>query len=207
MADHGTTAWVRRGAWQDIAAAGRFGVAGTPGVTATLRDGFGLASLIVPDGGADRLAAQLSERLGLDLPRTPAVAIAGGHAVIWSGPGQWLLRAGSRAGFAALLAGLAGVAAVSDQSDGRAALSLSGPRVREMLAKGAMVDLHPSSFPVHAVALTSFAHIAVQIWRAADGPDGAVFEIMVARSMAGSFWTWFAASAAEYGCAVATGRG
>ena len=69
-----------------------------------------------------------------------------------------------------------------------------------------MVDLHPSVFPVGATSLTSFAQIGVQLWRTEDGPDGAVFEILVARSMAGSFWSWFAASAAEFGCRVTIGR-
>jgi sarcosine oxidase gamma subunit len=55
--------------------------------------------------------------------------------------------------------------------------------------------------------LTSIAHIGVHLWRLDDGPDGSVFEIMVARSMVGSFWSWFAASAAEFGCRVTTGRG
>ena len=55
-------------------------------------------------------------------------------------------------------------------------------------------------------AARGFAHIGVQLWRTEDGPDGAVFEILVARSMAGSFWCWFAASAAEFGCSVDVGR-
>ena len=36
-----------------------------------------------------------------------------------------------------------GVAAVSDQSDARLVLRVSGPRVRDVLAKGVPVDLHP----------------------------------------------------------------
>ncbi|WP_458151488.1 sarcosine oxidase subunit gamma [Bradyrhizobium sp. UFLA05-109] len=121
----------------------------------------------------------------------------------WSGPDHWLLLARHRAGFSDLLASLSDKAAVSDQSHARAALRVSGTRVREVLAKGAMIDLHSSVFSVDATALTSFAHIGVQLWRTEDGPDGAVFEILVARSMAGSFWSWLAASAAEFGYRVA----
>ena len=87
----------------------------------------------------------------------------------------------------------------------RAALRVSGARAREVLAKGSIVDLHPSVFPVGTTALTSFAHIGVQLWRTEDGPEGVVFEILAARSMAGSFWSWFAASVAEFGCRVKIG--
>jgi sarcosine oxidase subunit gamma len=57
--------------------------------------------------------------------------------------------------------------------------------------------------------LTSIAYIGVHLRRVDDGPDDeAVFEIMVPRSTAGSFWSWFSASAAELGCIVTlTGRG
>ncbi len=54
---------------------------------------------------------------------------------------------------------------MSNQSDARAALRLSGPHVRDMLAKGCMIDLHPSVFPPGAAAMTSIAHIGVHLWR------------------------------------------
>ena len=207
MAEAAISTWTPRGAWAGIVEPGRAGAKGTPGVTVQVRRGFGLATFIAPEGGIVRVADALKQRLGLDLPTTPAIGTSATHEVIWSGPGQWLLRAQERAGFSDLLAALSPHAAVSDQSDARAALALSGPRIRDVLAKGCMVDLHPRAFPVGTVALTSIAHIGVHLWRAEDGPDGPVFEIMVARSMVGSFWSWFSASVAEYGCAVSTGRG
>jgi sarcosine oxidase subunit gamma len=198
--------WLPRGAWDGIVAEGRIGAAGTPGVTVLARDGLGIATLIAAEGGEAALAAAIGQRLGLDLPASPVAARSDGHSLAWAGPGQWLLVGGSRSGFAETLAAFSGLAAVSDQSDGRAALRLSGARIRHALAKGCMIDLHPTAFPVGATALTSIAHMGVHLWRAADGPDGAVFEIMVARSMAGSFWSWFSASVAEFGCDVTTAR-
>ena len=196
--------WAPRGAWAGIAQPGSFGATGVAGVTATLLDGFGLATLIAAPGTAPALSRIVEARLGIALPLTPKIASGQAHDAIWAGPDQWLLRAASRDGFAGLLAELAPHGAVSDQSDGRAAFRLSGPRVRDVLAKGVMLDLHPAAFAVGAAALTSIAHVGAQIWRLADGPDGSVFEIMAPRSMAGSFWAWFTASAAEFGCAVAT---
>ncbi|MDX3808693.1 sarcosine oxidase subunit gamma [Bosea thiooxidans] len=199
--------WTPRGAWAGIAQAGQIGAAGPAGVTATLLDGFGLATLIAAPGGTAALSGLVESRAGIALPATPKIASGASHDAIWSGPEQWLLRATARDGFAGLLEALSTQAAVSDQSDARAAVRLSGSCVRNVLAKGVMLDLHPSAFAVGDVALTSIAHVGVHLWRLADGPEGSVFEIMVARSMAGSFWSWFAASAAEFGCRVSTGRG
>ncbi|CAD5293450.1 N-methylglutamate dehydrogenase subunit D [Bosea sp. 62] len=201
------TLWAPRGAWAGIAQAGQIGATGPAGVTATLLDGFGLATLIAAPGRTTALSQAVEGRLNIALPTTPKVVSNATHDAIWSGPEQWLLRAATRDGFRGLLEALATQAAVSDQSDARAAIRLSGLPVRDVLAKGVMLDLHPAAFAVSDTALTSIAHIGVHLWRLADGPDGSVFEIMVARSMVGSFWSWFAASAAEFGCRVSTGRG
>ena len=203
--------WAPRGAWAGIAQAGQIGAAGQAGIIATLLDGFGLATLIVAPGGTSALSQAVEARLGIALPTAPKIVSSASHDAIWSGPEQWLLRATTREGFVELLDALSAQGAVSDQSDARAAVRLSGPRVRDVLAKGVMLDLHPAAFAVGDTALTSIAHIGVHLWRLDDGPDGSVFEIMVARSMVGSFWSWFAASAAEFGCQVSidrsTGRG
>ncbi|MCP4565050.1 MAG: sarcosine oxidase subunit gamma [Bosea sp.] len=199
--------WAPRSAWAGTAQAGQIGAAGSAGVTATLLDGFGLATLIAAPGGAAALSKLVESRAGIALPTTPKIASGASHDAIWSGPDQWLLRTATREGFSGLLEAFSAQAAVSDQSDARAAIRLSGPHVRDVLAKGVMLDLHPAAFAVGDTALTSIAYIGVHLWRLADGPDGSVFEIMVARSMVGSFWSWFAASAAEFGCRVSTGRG
>ncbi|WGR93418.1 sarcosine oxidase subunit gamma [Bradyrhizobium sp. ISRA443] len=206
MPEQATSIWRTRDAWAGIAEAGQIGTAGKSGVTASTLGNLGLATLIAAGDSAD-LDRATKRLIGLDLPRGPSAALSSTHGLVWSGPDQWLLVAGQRAGFPDLLASLSDHAAVSDQSHARAVLRVSGARVREILAKGSMVDLHSSAFPVGATALTSFAHVGLQLWRTEDGPDGAVFEILVPRSMARSFWSWFAASAAEFGCRVAIGGG
>lgn len=203
MVERRQSGWAPRGAWAGVAQAGAFGRAGAPGVTARLRGGFALASLAAPSGGGDALAQAIRERLGLSLPRTPRVVANDAHALIWSGPGQWLLRGeGPRDDFASLLEALAPHAAIGDQSCARAAMQIGGPRARDMLAKGVMLDLDPRVFAVGDVAMTMIAHVNVHLWRAPDNGSGAAFEMLVPRSFAGSFWSWFAASAAEFGCKV-----
>ena len=203
MAEQTTSIWHPRDAWAGIAEAGQIGATGKPGVIASTLDGMGFATVIAP-GSAD-LEGATKRLIDLGLPRTPSAVWSRTHGLIWAGPDQWLLVARHRAGFSGLLASLSADAAISDQSHARAALRVSGARAREVLAKGSIVDLHPSVIPVGTTALTSFAHIGVQLWRTEDGPEGVVFEILAARSMAGSFWSWFAASVAEFGCRVKIG--
>jgi sarcosine oxidase subunit gamma len=198
--------WPPRGAWAGIAQPRHFGASGKAGVTAQLLDGFGLAALIAAPGEMAALAKLAEARFGVMLPERPRIVTGAACDAIWSGPCQWLLRTPSREGVAALKA-LSAHGSLSEQSDARAGVRLSGPHVRDMLAKGVMLDLHPDAFAVGDAALTGIAHVGVQLWRLDDGPEGAVFEIMAPRSMAGSFWSWFAASAAEFGCKVSAGPG
>ena len=203
MAEPGT-AWTPRGAWTGIVAQGAFGAAGD-GIKIRLREGLDIASLIASQEQQPALGRAIENRLGLSLPTRPVAVSSESHRLVWAGPGQWLLVAMAHDGFAADCAALTAHAAVADQSDSRAVLSLSGAMARKVLAKGCMVDLHPRVFPVGATALSSIAFIGVHIWRSQDGPEGAVYEIMVPRSMAGSFWSWLSASAAEFGCAITAG--
>ncbi len=133
----------------------------------------------------------------------PRAVQQGDHQLVWSGPGQWLYIGPGRAAIASLAARLQGLAAVSDQSDARAMLRISGPRARDALAKGCMIDLHPRAFATGHTALTSIAHIGVQLWQVGDAPS---YDIIVFRSMAASFWSWLSTASAEFGCEIASGR-
>lgn len=201
------TSWAPRSAWAGIAQPGPFGAQGEAGIVVTGLGGFGLASVIAAPGGSAALSRTFETRLGLALPTAPRIVRGPAHDAIWAGPDQWLLRAASRDGFAGLLDELSAHAALSDQSDARAALRITGPRVRDVLAKGVMLDMHPDVFTVGDAALTNVAYIGIHLWRLEDTSEGPAFEITVPRSMAGSFWSWFVASASEFGCRVASGRG
>ena len=104
--------------------------------------------------------------------------------------------------FAATLRAVLGpFAAVTDQSDARLVLRLSGPRVRDVLAKGVAVDLHPKAFKPGDVTSTLVAYVGVQI----DMLDAApTYQLTAPRSMAGTLWSWLSASAAEFGYDVVT---
>lgn len=200
------TSWESRGAWAGIAQPGSFGAKGEPGVVVTALEGFGLASVIAAPDSVAALSRMFETRLGLALPTTQRIVRGTAHDAIWAGPDQWLLRTASRDDLTGLIDELSADAAVTDQSDARAVLRLAGPRVRDVLAKGVMLDLHPAAFAAGDAALTSVAYVGMHLWRLEDMPEGPVFEVAVPRSMARSFWSWFVASASEFGCRVVSGR-
>jgi len=196
--------WPRRSAWAGVPVESSADAIRRVGVYATAREGLSVASVIAKRRNEGALAKLVTARYGLELPSTCRAVGGAVHTFLWAGPGQWLAVAQHGESFA----DLSGAAAVIDQSDARAALRLTGPNVRDMLAKGCMIDLHPSAFPPGAAALTSIAHIGIHLWRIDERLDGGdpAFDLLVARSMAASFWSWAAASAAEFGYRFSSSR-
>jgi sarcosine oxidase subunit gamma len=193
VSEQSIAAWQPKSAFAGLLSAGRFGAEGEPGLIVTPRDDLVLASVIASADGE----AALARVSGLEVPDEPRGVFWGGTGLVWSGPGQWLLVARDRA----VLDRLAGepLLAVAEQSDGRAVLALSGPRVRGVLAKGCPIDLHPRAFPPGRAASTAIAHVGVQLWLSEDGET---FTVAVMRSYAASFWSWLRASGAEYGIEI-----
>lgn len=200
-----------RSALAGVLVAGRYGRAdGPPGLVIGERTSLSLASIVPRKGQSGALAALVKSAYGLDLPTAPR--LIGGPmpdgrsiAFIWAGLDQWLVVAeGIEDMERELTAALGRRAMIADQSDGRCVLRLGGPKAREVLAKGVAVDLHPRMFRPGDVALTMVAHLGVQLWQLDGAPT---YEVAMFRSLAGSFWSWLAASAAEFGyLVVAEGR-
>jgi methylglutamate dehydrogenase subunit D len=179
--------------------AGRHGRrTGNPGVTATEFRNVGVALVTARKGHHPSLADAVRSTFGVELPGTPRRVVGRGIAFIWSGPGQWLahIEPAPAAGMETVLAPLAGMGAIVDQSHGCTVLRLTGPRVRDALAKGFPIDLHPRAFEPGDTAVMAVARIGVQLWQNDDAPT---YEMAVARGFTLSFWHWLEASAAEYG--------
>jgi sarcosine oxidase subunit gamma len=183
---------------------GRFGARTQgPGLVIAERT-MALAGVIARRGQADALAAAVSEHYNLVLPIGPRRATNGAVTFAGVGPGQWIASVegvAPREFIPRLRSSLGAFAAVMDQSDSRLIVRLTGPRVRDVLAKGLAVDLHPGAFKVGDVATTLVAHVGVQIDMIDDAPT---YQLAAPRSMAGSFWSWLTASAAEFGYEVVT---
>lgn len=192
-----------RSALAGLAAPGHFGRAGASGLTVVERSDMAFASVIAKRGKRFMLVNAVNTAFGVALPDGPRRATKGAVTFAGTAPDQWIASAeGAEApGFAAKLRARVGpFAAVSDQSDARLVLQLSGSRVRDVLAKGVPLDLHPKAFKVGDVANTLIAYIGVQI----DMLDDATFQLTAPRSVAGTLWSWLSASAAEFGYDVET---
>jgi heterotetrameric sarcosine oxidase gamma subunit len=193
-----------RSAIEREAAPRRHGKAeGEPGVILREIAGLALATVIARKGEAKAAVEAAKDAFGLDLPTAPRRVERDGVAFLWAGPAQWLAVAGPGrpAGqFEAVLAGVFdGHASISEQSDGRTIIRITGPRARDALAKGLPIDLHLRAFRPGDTALTQAAHIGLQIWQLDDAPT---YDIAVFRGFARNFWQFLLDAAAEYGCRI-----
>jgi methylglutamate dehydrogenase subunit D len=187
-----------------VVAVGRHGRrTGDPGVVVSEVRGVGLATVTARKGRRGALVDVARAAFGVELPSEPRCVTAREMAFIWSGPDQWLAcryPAPARGMEAVLAEPFAGLASIVEQSHGRTLLRVAGPRVRDALAKGLAIDLHPREFKTGYAAVTGVAHIGVHLWQTDDGPT---YELAVPRGLALSFWHWLEASSAEYGLELA----
>jgi sarcosine oxidase subunit gamma len=163
--------------------------------------GLSLASLVARRDQVRAVAEAAQAAFGVPLPLL-ARATGNEHITfVWAGPGHWLVETVDRgADIEAFLAPAFGpLAAICDQSDSRVILELAGAAVRDVLAKGVPLDLHPRVFGVGDVALTAAHHVGLHLRQVSAEPR---YRISVVRSYFGSFWHWLESSAAEFGCEV-----
>ena len=119
---------------------------------------------------------------------------------VWLGPDEWLVTSTGtaphrlEAELREVLAPAGGVAV--DVSAQRTVLRITGPRAREVLAKGCSIDLHPRVSRRGRSAQTTLAHAAVVLLVLGDG--GEDFALFVRSSFAGHLATWLLDAALEY---------
>lgn len=197
--------WTPLSPLHKVPATPRYGdnTAPEPGVRVSELVGFSLAQVMARRGQWAETARVAFKLYEVDAPVRPAATLGTAATLIWSGPDQFmaLLPGSSRHGAAdAARAAFAGVASVSEQSDGRCLLQLSGRRVRDCLAKLCSIDVHESAFAVGAAAALSIDHSTVNMWRGADALDGdPVFNVLMFSSFAESLWHTILEAACEYG--------
>ena len=96
-----------------------------------------------------------------------AVASAGGTAILWLGPDEWLVIGQEVAPLRAALAGIH--SAVVDVTSSRKALVVSGERAEEILSKAATLDFSVGAFPGRQLRAEDQrrAHAGDHLWRRA----------------------------------------
>ena len=159
-----------------------------------------LAQLDVRLAPDDAAARQAVESVIGPLPIEPNTVHGGADAaVLWLGPDEWLV-VGPPDGETALEAQLRdaigatpGVAIV-EVSANRTALELRGPRARELLEFGCLIDLHPRVFGPGRCAQTLLARANVLIWFVSDQPEP-VYRLLVRPSFAAYVLAWLSDAA------------
>lgn len=194
---------IARSGLESLAVPGWHGAPGqTPGITIEWRGAYALADVAARRGLRDALGDRVRATFGLDLPKELRRAAAGPIAFASAGPCQWLASARGiepRSFEARLASELAGLAFVTDLSDGRIVLAVGGPKARDVLGKGIPVDLHPRAFGQGDTVVTVAHHVGVHLWQVDDVP---AFELAVHRSYAASFWHWLVEAGCEFGVLV-----
>ena len=139
--------------------------------------------------------------LGADLPTAPNtwVPTDAGWAV-WLGPDEWLLSSTTEAPedlearVRNAVLPLGGSAA--DVSAQRIGLRLTGARVRDVLAKGCSIDLHPRVFGRGSSAQTTLGQAGVVLLALSDAGDD--YLVLVRSSFAGYLADWLLDAALEF---------
>jgi sarcosine oxidase subunit gamma len=177
--------------------------AGDPGIFACEHAFLGHINLR-GDPQDPRFAAAVRDVVGVAPPATPnTVTEAEGNAVYWLGPDEWLIvtpgerKVAVESGLRNARKGLR--VAVTDVSGGQTVVVVHGDEVRQLLAKGCPLDLHPRAFDIGQCAQSHLAKAPILI-RHLDRRSH--FEIIIRRSFADYFWLWLEDAAAEYGFAV-----
>jgi sarcosine oxidase, subunit gamma len=149
--------------------------------------------------------ATVDVRLGVperfDLPTAPNtwVPTATGYAV-WLGPDEWLLTSTAEAPgelearVRAAVVPLGGTAA--DVSAQRIILRLTGERVRDVLARGCSIDLHPRVFKQGSSAQTMLGQAGILLLTLSDAGDD--YLVFVRSSFAGYLADWLLDAALEF---------
>ncbi|MCZ2848571.1 sarcosine oxidase subunit gamma [Modestobacter sp. VKM Ac-2978] len=148
-----------------------------------------------------RLGAAASEALGAGLPTVPNTwAQHGTGRAVWLGPDEWLLSSTTEAPeelearVRAAVLPLGGSA--TDVSAQRIGLRLTGARVRDVLAKGCSIDLHPRVFGRGSSAQTLLGQAGVVLLALSGAGDD--FVVLVRSSFAGYLADWLLDAALEF---------
>lgn len=144
--------------------------------------------------------------VGFGLPIEPNTVTEGGEfAALWLGPNEWLILtpSGRETALAGALRDSLGevLSSVVDVSGGQTVLNLRGPHVRNLLAKGCTLDLHPRVFGPGRCAQSLVAKANVTVRQLDESPS---FDLIVRRSFAEYLAIWIEDAAQEYGLAAMT---
>ena len=172
---------------------------GNPGAQLEVRPGHGYLNLR-GDSGDEQFLQAVQATLGQPLPTIANTFTAGENTQFRLGPDEWLLATepGKERDIAEQLGeNLSGQCySLVDVTGGQVLLRLRGSHVREVLAKGCTLDMHPRAFKMGQCAQTTLAKTSMLIALIDDTPT---FDIIVRRSFAEYAARWLQHSSAREG--------
>ncbi|MEM9845873.1 MAG: sarcosine oxidase subunit gamma family protein [Pseudomonadota bacterium] len=111
--------------------------------------------------------------IGVDVPETRGLSFKGAKGVAWMSPDELMVCVAYKdvsKTVSALEEALAGQHHLAiDVSDARAMFTLTGPAVREVVAKLCPVDMDPGQFGPGKIRRTRMAQIPAAIWMSKEG--------------------------------------
>lgn len=137
--------------------------------------------------------------LGVALPTEPMTSVTSGDVrIFWKAFDEWLIWTPAL-GEGKLIADLRDALkdvhkSVVDVSDYYTVIRVEGPRSRDLLAKGCVVDLHPRAFKSGQATGTGFHHATIFI--TLEGDDS--FDVMIRWSFADYLWRYLVEGAQEW---------
>ncbi len=172
-------------------------IAVDPSATVGIRELPFLAQVSLRADPADEvLMSRLTTVLGVRPPTEPntaSISEDGIRQVLWLGPDEWLVMGepGTAGALESTLRSAldAGAGAVVDLSANRTAISVSGPRARELLAFGCAIDLDPPAFGRDHCAQTLLARANVIIVPVGPAVEPS-FRVLVRPSFAAYLAAW-----------------
>ena len=166
-----------------------------PGFRLREEKGIELLRLQVFHRGEGQVEA-LASGLHTALPGPGITHQEGSRRWLWCAPGDWLVAVPAGAGateLAALSADTDELPAVATAgTDSRVLLRLDGARLRDVLARGTTLDLHPQQFGDRQCAVTRLAGVPVLLL--AEGDE---MLLLACRSLAAYLLEWFRAASQD----------
>ena len=153
-----------------------------------------------------KFKAAIKKALRIDLPAQANTSTGNpnGTHVLWLGPNEWLIV--TKPGdidktLTSLRKSCEGLhISITDVSEARTVICLSGDRALDILEKGCSLDLHPNIFTEKCCAQTQLAraNIIVHNTGVKKPKNASTYEIYILRSFAGYLWQWILDAGNEF---------
>ena len=141
--------------------------------------------------GVENIDSQVTAVTSMAVPAVGQFVQLDGQLLVWQGVNRFFWLTTSEAS-AESVEGLY----ITDQSQSKTQLQISGAGARDLLARGLPIELDDQALAVGEIKMSHINHIGVSLLRLPDMDGSPVFELWVMRGFAVSLLEFLSASAA-----------